>query len=1094
MSVRELKQSQGQQDPIEVHDFKGINRSRNPFAIGEDEFTEAVNVVVNNDGSVSKRPGTILVGTQAADRSFAFMMHQDVYVDVFDKTYCLMTGGTGFGLIVNRVDNYSTTDFSNLQFTVIGPIISSFFASNWPLGRMQTLIMNEGNRFKKVVWFNSKCSPVELVILTAEKIQAGGVTTVTFESSFKNYLNPFSSTYSPANERITNWVLYRNGVDVTATVTNRSFDFTTKRLTVTLSGADPAGTNVYQLVGFCPRGWTPAKLITGDMAYQRTYRFNAAQSDLQVKIPDRLLYDIDFWGGTNVQGRYPFTLHQTLSYSNIYTLGSNNTFSALNANNYVHSGYGFIAPALSTNYPSSPYYVTFGALDASANFREVHFNRMWQLPFSQGELEAATPASPTWYDCNSWNVQDMKTNNCMQHNTTLSQAPTWAGGSNTDSGFRPQCFGLGGSNQQTFQTFTPNVVTKWVCLNGANQIGLDPTDYYAIINHNGGIWGAFRLNGAVNDPVNLYTYGDHSLIFGWHKYWNYENRSFPAVAEGYQNRLVLTGMQHAPLLIAISGVGDTHFPNEVLNNFQWEIPLVPDSVAPFEIEIPGGLDEFITAARALREYLFVFTNKAVYVITYNLNSGLFGVNNFQIQRLAQVGTFSPRTVALVKNNIYFFGQGGLYDVATLMANNGDKSLQELAVSYRVQDLLPTDQVSYQTIEYWAYLSYDAKRDYLYLNFPLWDNFSGEGLSNQRMLVYNLQKSSWTEWMFNSGTWNSIYAQPSINGEVFFKTYFRDLSQASTGATFAYLLLSNSSTDFHMDYAFYYNVGSAVNTRCYVNRFVSFLSNPTTAQRRYRTDYLSTRSGSNGASCSFHRTSPFRFLPDLRLWYGTNFSTATQRQFGTEWRKFSWDSVYFSATQTLNNQFYVQQVTPLGQLPIGLLQIDTNGGWTWVDNVSPYVTLPSSTQEKYSISLTGLSNFVYVGNLFPCWITTSVYFRSDIADESRVTYVYPIFQNDTESRRTRLGIPCNITKGYAGVVDSSSLDGTFERIDQPSQRQDLSNVFESTNVPQFTGTQSVKISARIMSNAFQFFVYSFDNGTWNLLGYKVETDQKGKRVR
>ncbi len=1089
MVDRELKQSQGTQDPIEVHDFKGINRSKNPYAIDASEFSEAVNVVINNDGSVSKRPGTILIGTQQADISLAFMMHQDVYVDVFDKTYCLMTGGTGFGLIINRVDNYSTTDFSAVTYTTIGPIINSFFSSNWPAGRMQTLVMNEANRFKKVVWFNSKASPVEVVIITAEKIQAGGVTTVAFEGAFKDYLSWFTSTGTPANQRIVNWVLYRNGVDVSATVLSRAWDNATKRLTITLTGADPAGTNTYQLVGFVPRGWTPAKLITGDMAYQRTYRFNASQADLQVKIPDRLLYDMEPWTGTlNGVGRYPFLPHQGLGFSNLYGWGVNNVFSALNANNYVFSGYGFIAPALATSYPASPYYVTFGALDTSVNFREVHFNRLWKIPFSSGELEAATPGSPTWYDCNSWNVQNMKTNDVMWHETSLTNAPTWiAGGGGGNSGNRPACFGMGGANEVTFQTFTPNVVTKWVNLNGAFTIGLDPVDYYAIINHNGGIWGAFRLNGSLNTPVNKYSYGDHFLVYGWHKYWNYENRSFPSVADGYQNRLALSGMSHSPLLIAFSGVSDSHYPNEVLNNFQWEIPLVSDSLAPFEVEIPGGLDEFITAIRSLRDWLFVFTNKAVYLITYNRNSGIFSVENFSITKLAQVGAYNPRCVAVVKNNIYFFGQSGLYDVATLMSNEGDRTLQDLAVSSRVNELLPTDLVSYQTVEYWAYLSYDAKRDYLFLNYPLWENFSGTAQNNQRMLVYNLQKAAWTEWMFSSGVWNTISATPGINGELFFKVYFRDSASASN-ASFAYLMLSNSSTDFHMDYAFYYAAGAVVNTRTLIHRY-NLVQVAASTQRRFRTDFIDIRNNTNMAECFYHRMSPMRFLPDARMWRNGVVQT-----FNTQWRKFSQDSIYFNLGQLAGDQVFVEARTPSAQFPIGMLQIQTNGGWNWIDDVSPYVSTASLTSPKFSVTLGALTGNIYVGNLFPCWIVSPTYTRSDIADESRVLYAYSTFQNDAESRRTRLGVPCNITKGFAGIIDCATLDGTYEPLQQSSQRQDLSNVYEPTNVPKFTGTQTVKLRVGLTSNAFQYFIYSFDNGTWNCLGYKVETEQKGKRLR
>lgn len=1088
MVDRELKQSQGTQDPIEAHDFRGLNRSKNPYAIGADEFSEAVNVVINDDGSVAKRPGTILVGTQQADTSIANMMNHDVYVDVFDKTYCLMTGGTGYGLIINRVDNYSTLDFSAINFTTIGPIINSFFSSNWTLGRSQSLIMNEANRFKRVVWFNSKASPVEVVILTAEKIQAGGVTTVTFESAFKDYLIAVAATAVAVNVRITNWVLYRNGVDVSASVTNRTWNNTTKRLTITLSGADPAGTNNYQLVAFCPRGWTPAKLITGDMAYQRTYRFNAAQSDLQIKVPDRLIYDIDNWvGSIHGTGRYPMFIHQGLGYNNLYSWSTNNAFGALNANNYIHSGYGFLSPALSTNYPSSPFYLTFGGLDTSVNFREVHINRLWTLPYSQGEFEAATTGAPGFYDANAWNVQNMKTSDVMFHETGIGSAPTWIGGGGANNGQRPCCWGIGGANGLTFQDGAGNVVARWINLNGAFTIGLDPTDYYAIINHNGGIWGAFRVFGGTNQRCNIYLYGDHALVYGWHKYWNFENRSFPSVADGYQNRLAISGMGHAPLLIVFSGVGDSHYPNEVLNNFQWEIPVVADALAPFEVEIPGGLDEFITAVRSLRDWLFVFTNKAVYLISYNKNGGSFSAANFSITKLAQVGAYNPRCVAVVKNNIYFFGQSGLYDVATLMSNEGDKVLQDLAVSARVNDLLPTDLVPYATVDTWAYLTYDSKRDYLFLNFPLWSDTTASAQNNHRMLVYNLRKMAWTEWMFNSGVWNAIYAQPSINGELFFKYYFRD-SASGTNATFAYLLLSNSSTDYHMDCAFYYAAGASVNTRTLIHRFNAF-SAAVASQRRYRTDYLAVRANSNMFECFYHTMSPMRFLQDARLYNGV-----TLQAFNTAWRKFSSDSIVFTTNQVVSSSYTLEMLTPSGMHPIGMLQIAPDTSWNWIDATGPYVSVSTVQAPKYTVTLGSLTGNIYVGNLFPCWVTSPTFIRSDLVDESRVLYTYATFQNDEESRRTRLGIPCNITKGFAGVIDCSSLDGSVESIRQPSQRQDLSNVYDSTNIPKFTGVQTVKLRVGLTSNAFQFYVYSFDNGTWNLSGYKVETEQKGKRLR
>lgn len=1089
MVDRELKQSQGTQDPIEIHEFKGINLSRNAFAIGADEFSEAVNVVINSDGSVSKRPGTIAIGTQQADTSLAQMMNNDVYVDVFDKTYCLMTGGTGYGLIINRVDNYSTSDFSAVSFTTIGPIINSFFSSNWTAGRGQSIVMNEANRFKKVVWFNTKASPVEVVIVTAEKLQAGGVTTVTFESAFKDYLIALAPASVAVNERITNWVLYRNGVDVSASVTGRTWDSTTKRLTVTLSSADPAGTNNYQLVGFVPRGWTPAKLITGDMAYQRTYRFNAAQSDLQIKIPDRLVYDIDNWvGTTHGTGRYPFLVYQGLAYGALYSYTANNSFAALNANSYVHSSYGFLAPAINTNYPSSPFYLTFAALDTSANFREVHLCRLWTLPYSQGEFEAATTGSPGFYDANAWNVQNLKTNTVMFHETGIGSAPGWiGGGGGANNGQRPCCWAIGGANGLTFQDGAANVVARQINLNGAFTIGLDPTDYYAIINHNGGVWGAFRLIGGVNERTNLYVYGDHALVYGWHKYWNFENRSFPSVADGYQNRLAISGMTHAPLLIAFSGVSDSHYPNEVLNNFQWEIPLVADALAPFEVEIPGGLDESITAIRSLRDWLFVFTNKAVYIITYNKNGGSFSASNFAITKLAQVGAYNPRCVAVVKNNIYFFGQAGLYDVATLMSNEGEKVLQDLAVSARVNELLPTDLVPYSTVDTWAYLCYDSKRDYLFLNFPLWSDTVASAQNNHRMLVYNLQKMAWTEWMFNSGVWNTIYAQPSINGELFFKQYFRDSASVSN-ASFAYLLLSNSSTDFHMDAAFYYAAGAVVNTRLLIHRFSAY-SATVASQRRYRTDYLSVRGNTNMFECFYNRMSPMRFLQDARLFNGT-----TLQPFNTGWRKFSPDSMFFTTNQVVSSSYTLEQITPSGMFPVGMLQIAPDTSWNWIDNTAPYVSVTTTQAPKFTVTLGALTGNIYVGNLFPCWIVSPVFTRSDVSDESRVLYAYTAFQNDEESRRTRLGIPCNITKGYAGVIDCASLEGSAELINQPSQRQDLSNVYDSTNVPKFTGTQTVKLRVGLTSNAFQFFVYSFDNGTWRMLGYKVDTEQKGKRLR
>jgi hypothetical protein len=136
--------------------------------------------------------------------------------------------------------------------------------------------------------------------------------------------------------------------------------------------------------------------------------------------------------------------------------------------------------------------------------------------------------------------------------------------------------------------------------------------------------------------------------------------------------------------------------------------------------------------------------------------------------------------------------------------------------------------------------------------------------------------------------------------------------------------------------------------------------------------------------------------------------------------------------------------------------------------------------------------VTYGLAYPCWWLSPAFTRNNIQSLKRMSKFYAVFENSSSIQTNATLAPSWVAapKMNLAIVQNGSRTGqSSTAITDASDQFDILSTSDA-------GLDYYRVVYPIDGNfiSFQAFVYSFDDGNWEFVGYQLETDVTGKTSR
>ena len=529
---RELQEEQA----VHSENFGGLNTIASQLNIPYEDSPNLLNVLVDISGNVRKRPGTRII-YQGFNATF-----QGDYITnmVTPLKYNYLVAKVGTSLLVFEAFN----DQLNLLMTKTN-VFSNAVNNVTP-----SVAATSTELEPRLIFCTGYNRPVQLRFTTQQFIQTSAGTTAAIPDTAARFTNASAA----------NTVVYINR----QRWTSATFSYASN--TLTLSGLPT--TAVGDTIDVCLitwQWWTEAQTWTGDAFFKTTNRFNVnAGSDLNVQTPSTLVTDYSNTELTNSSFNMQ-VYSNTVRSSNSYTFASNKQPST--ATQWCFSDGAVYVVGASNYLTPSPYFITFGALQAGGNSSPIYFSRRRLTKFNN-----YTPCPANEIDVY---VDYTK-------RTQITSAGSAA--DNTYGNYWLLNYATGGGATVT----TTTGLADGLFFDGS-VIGLSATSRVQVAHNKPNHIGSAALSTLFN-----YDDGSYYMAYGLGNYCDYLNGYYPSTVALYQGRLVFAGFPHKPLAVLFSALNDTVIPTQYFNAFG--IVSGDTSVtSPFDVVISSRADDYIVA-------------------------------------------------------------------------------------------------------------------------------------------------------------------------------------------------------------------------------------------------------------------------------------------------------------------------------------------------------------------------------------------------------------------------------------------------------------------------------------------------------------------
>lgn len=458
--------------------------------------------------------------------------------------------------------------------------------------------------------------------------------------------------------------------------------------------------------------WAESLLWKGKDFTQSTTRYSVNAIDQNVKIPAEIITDLD--------PRF----NNTSVFRSIFLATNNNwiplggvilpSVAPSTAATWSHGSGQRYVPAAGNEPQHTPFFATFGALEATGTQSAIQFSRYRELRFNAGQ--GVTGLNFDVYQdgilkTNRFNfsaahatgdfVLSADTYSATERNSTLA-----ASSSVVATSASPIASGRTVSLQSEFML--SNKENKWMSLSGKSLYYLD-----------------LPLAGGEID-------GTYVPAYGIGQFSDYLNGSFPTFGAIFRDRLVLKTPGESVDQILLSATSDTLSPGAFYAYFQITDALTGTIDDPFTVNITAKSRERITCILGWQQSLFVFTS----VSTYSITGGeLFGPDSYTTGLVASYGAFNSRCVLATNLTVLFLNRYGLFD---LLNKNNTSDYGSFERSEPIRPIF-ADTLIAATKDALPWLSLNDSTNKVYMGLPA----STDAIFCSRILSLNLAWNSWS---------------------------------------------------------------------------------------------------------------------------------------------------------------------------------------------------------------------------------------------------------------------------------------------------------------------------------------------------------------
>jgi hypothetical protein len=1030
------------QDNFSAAVYGGLNTTSSRLAMPEEDSPDLLNVNINYDGSVSKRPGfDIYEGTTANDTLSSPRPHGSNSTSHY---YVYETKNTPYSVVFHRYQD------------------SPGLGANMEMSLLRDRQFSNTRGWDNFIWAAQAQSKPDVV-----PIQEPGQTrllylignSVPIQFRIRERSLSFVSNSAqigliagaPTNAEINRWggVTIFNSFIINKS-TNQVYRANYNTTPKTIVGFDSIPDGEYWLVSVTWQYWCRAEYVRGDWCQDTVNRFNVDPvRDRTVPVTPSLLRGIEQSPRITVGSPYPLVVHNDATYTNL----SNYTVTGGGNTDYQHSsGY---ATVVGQNNQPSPDFISFGAAAAG----QVRFTRGFPTTFNSGNGINCNL-------CSLYIANDPDEYQIIPRNTA------GVGTAGTAWNMRSRSFSvnLPGSTDMF-----------WWTLDGMNNNGMAQAEWdmcFSYVFVNPAFVGAGAVAG-IGSP-NLIDISKDGFAWAAPGLWevaDYELGSFPSTGCVFQGRLYLGGFSGNPGTVAVSELNDS----SVVGSFYKSFQLFTNIGEPEEaFDINLGLSRADDSVECLRDWqnsLWIFTRFCTYRVTGG-NAGITGTT-FSLQTVSGVGVVNSQCAVLTEQALMFLSPQGLYRLIPAGGLSDSYAVEEVSTKIR------TVFDERRDLKGLAYLVWDSVRQNLYMALP---RYSIQ--STVDWFVYFAQRNAWSRWSDCSGEGLfTKHAFVSYNTPSESDLYIGHLVTTPTflgDTNYEGYRLSRYPNQYFVDVVI--SASNSANWNRPSQRVVYYT---------FENDVYeySTTAQFSGQVRGF-RMLPFTDLKDVAV-----YQNGVELVFGVDYYKTPNSTIVFNFEST-GLPLVIEQRTLEGlptSVVVGYKQIVSANTRTSPTSPQPLV---QSMVSYGDINPAVTPNYV-VAIPYPCYHTTTTMSRGTIGNYKRLKHYFGYYRFDLGKRLERQDILSGESLEFIGTTINKAGVGVLilfnDEFDGSAASADIFGqdglFFDSGNLGQQSPSRSVNSHARawvpITGNAYSFNAvnYSFDHRTWKLVGFEIDLIMK-----
>lgn len=1034
-------------DNLRVAVSGGLNTAASDLLTPLEDSPDMNNVEVDADGMVRKRRGYRVL----QNHNIAFEYLEGSFLIPLTtgsgRPFLLRRAGTGVGVEV-KDDTGAWNKALNIK---------SIFSSDADFTKFSWTKVQEA-LFDRVIFVGEGHVPIQISYVSA---------TVNFTkpgsgTSWSNIVTPVTFAGSTTGTLV---VIVDGVVETVSGVTN-TYNTKENILAFSTGNSYPAADYTLELIFVSNQWWAESLIIPGDQFVQTVVQ---GVSTSYIAVPSILLNGIESY----TDYKYPLLPMSSTAYDAVFTFANIPTTSS----QYAYSD-GSTADGTTRPRPS-PYYIAFGAAPATA--RNVVLSRGYLLPFNGGLISQDTGDLDV--------VPYRGTNEFVRYTT----APPSEGGAGVGNSIG---YHLRNDTAYAVATSTATTrVSRYISLDATNTangglLKVAADDTYIIVStdettlENAGYLGTNSSSTSIPSyikslgreaPVTPFTNYAYPIA-GISHFANYNLGWFPTVIASFQGRLVLGGFTGNPLTLVFSNPYDSDLPGYFCNNFD-TIYSVVSPVSPFDIKLPGGTDDKITAMIEFNDSLFVFTKYKIYRVHNNGN--IVDFSNVKYTLVSNVGCLNSVSVVLTDRYPVFLAPSGVYALVPSDTSSG-YDIQE--VSAKVRNLVRSNSAELAST---GFLLFDAGRSELYvaLSSPSVTNRCGI------MLVYNTQLNVWFKYTRLGGTGFGAYtgavvydSRPGVTDpypSVMFLTYYDITSFNPYTPDIDEVALIEMNHECPFDVHVTLTTGI---TLPYTTNMHKLEATATTITDLREFD---PNSFSEFGDAAF-TMSPILNYEDVYVTLD-----GVEQTFGTDYVKTLNGSIYFTSAPA---QFLSVVLQPRMRYegstyhPVGIringkclmpdeYEVSLNGNYYRIDSITP--------------SVDG-NDTVEIGYIFPSWYVTPTFNRETLAVKKVKNYI-GYFQNDISDFWVHYDTyPSASDVGYRKTPLSVNLAVLFSNEGEGLLQEELYNEAFPTDQPLNQQRKKYcRITVPIIGLGYNYSVvhHNYSPTTFKLAGYEIDVVRK-----